>query len=604
MLTPERRVASTTPAGQAPTVTAVVCTRDRPERLREAIVSVLAQSRPPAEIVLVDDGVEIPALPPDDPPVPIRALRTGGRGPGAARAAGLEAARGELVAWCDDDDVWFPEHLAELVAALEAEPDAALVYGDAEWWQDEDRGQVAYSIDYDGRLLRADNYIFPSSALCRTEAARTAGGFDPALEALEDWDLWLRLGLRHRIRHVHRTLGAMRWSDDGVGARERWGEWQRVHDRTRARLRAAGAAAEHDLVPAAPRARFDSGTWRPGRRELLWHSILGVDHSFGVVSRQLIGALGRQGVDVRIAPTRNQPVLELRHLYRPDDGRGRIGFYYDILRRPSVLPAALTVNYSVWESTVLPEGEVEEINRAVALQYVPSRRNRETYQAAGVEVPVEVLPHGIDAARFPLLDRPECEVLTFGTFGDFSPRKGIDVLLSAFQEEFAAEDPVRLILKSNHDGHGLAADDPRIVWMSGHLPLNRLQALLCDMDVFVLPSRGEAWGMTGLEAMATGLPLIATNWDGPADYLDPSDSLPLSYRLVDCAGVYSNSTVYHGQWAEPDRGQLRRLMRWCLENRERLPAMGTAAAARVRRDFSWDAAASVVRADLDRLAGS
>src|SRR5439155_13277318 len=199
-------------------------------------------------------------------------------------------------------------------------------------------------------------------------------------------------------------------------------EWQRVHDGNRDRLHAAGAVAEHDLV-ATPRARFAPRTWSAARRELLWHSILGLDHSFGVVSRQLIAALGRRGVDVRIAPTRNQPVPELRNLYRRDDGLGRIGFYYDVLRRPSALPAARVVNYSVWESTVLPEGEVEEINRAVALQYTPSCRNRDTYLAAGVEVPVKVLPHGIDPARFPVLVRPPRDVLTFGTFGDFSPRK-------------------------------------------------------------------------------------------------------------------------------------------------------------------------------------
>src|SRR5207248_5305658 len=186
-----------------------------------------------------------------------------------------------------------------------------------------------------------------------------------------------------------------------------------------------GAVAKDDLEAVRP-ARFDRRTWSAGRRELLWHSVLGLDHSFGVVSRQLIAALTRRGVDVRIAPTRNQPVPGLRPLYRADDGRGRIGFYYDVLRRPSALSAARVVHYAVWESTVLPEGEVEEINRAVALQYTPSRRNRETYLAAGVEVPVKVLPHGIEPDRFPVLGRPSRDTVTFGTFGDFSPRKGID----------------------------------------------------------------------------------------------------------------------------------------------------------------------------------
>ena len=182
--------------------------------------------------------------------------------------------------------------------------------------------------------------------------------------------------------------------------------------------------------------------------------------------------------------------------------------------------------------------------------------------------------------------------MTFGTFGDFSPRKGIDVLVSAFLEEFAPEEPVRLLLKSTQPVPRFAGDDdPRIIRMNGHFGLPALHDLLTQMDVFVLPSRGEAWGMTGLEAMATGLPLIATNWDGPADYLDPQDSMPLSYELVDCEGLYSNSTVYRGRWAEPDRDHLRHLMRWCLESQDQLAPMGRAAAERVRREFTWGRAA-------------
>jgi hypothetical protein len=83
--------------------------------------------------------------------------------------------------------------------------------------------------------------------------------------------------------------------------------------------------------------------------------------------------------------------------------------------------------------------------------------------------------------------------------------------------------------------------------------------------------------------------------------MDPSDSLPLNYDLVDCNGVISNDVRYDGRWAEPDPEHLRALMRWCLDHRGEARAMGLRAAARVRRAFTWDRPAQIIRRDLDEL---
>ena len=112
MLTAERAGTQASSISTTAGVSAVVCTRDRPESLPQTLESVLNQSSPVAELIIVDDGVVSPASTPSDTPVPVRVLRTGGSGAGQARAAGLEAVRCELVAWCDDDDVWFPDHVA------------------------------------------------------------------------------------------------------------------------------------------------------------------------------------------------------------------------------------------------------------------------------------------------------------------------------------------------------------------------------------------------------------------------------------------------------------------------------------------------------------
>jgi glycosyltransferase involved in cell wall biosynthesis len=588
-----------------PSVSAVICTRNRPRLLQQALDSVLDQKLRPAEVIIVDDGSDPPVDAPVESPIPIRIIRLRGEGPGAARAAGLEAVQEDLIAWCDDDDVWFPDHLEALVTYIEAERDVALVYGDAEWWEARTRGEVAYSLDYEARLLRLGNYILPSTALCRTDVARAAGGFDRALRSFEDWDLWVRLSLDHPLAHLARALGAVRWSEDGVWAlRQDSSTHDLVYDRNQRLIARHGAAVANNLIhKSGPPPAFDPSTWCETCRELIWHSPLHLIDSFGVVARHLLAALERHGVQVRIAPSRDQPIRELERYYLPDDGRGRFGFYYDWIYQPAALPAP-RIMYTMWESTRVPAEQVTTINRDVELLYVPSQGIRDIYLSCGVSVPVEVLHHGVSPDAFPVLTREEREVMTFGTFGVMQPRKGIDVLLSAFLAEFSSEEPARLLVNDTHGAYEYLPGDSRITWTAGPLDHAALLEFLRKIDVFVLSSRGEGWGLPGLEAMATGLPLIATNWSGPVEYMNEADSLPLDFELVDCDDVASDHFSYDGKWAEPDTEHLRALMRWCFEHRGEVRQMGLNAARRVRREFSWDRPAQTIRNDLDRLAAN
>jgi glycosyltransferase involved in cell wall biosynthesis len=148
----------------------------------------------------------------------------------------------------------------------------------------------------------------------------------------------------------------------------------------------------------------------------------------------------------------------------------------------------------------------------------------------------------------------------------------------------------------------LRADDPRIEFRHGFLDHAELLAYLDELDVFVLPSRGEGFGLCGLEAMATGLPLIATNWSGPADYLDPADSYPLEYRLTELAGWEFGGGRHFGRWAEPSYEHLRSLLRHLYEDPAEGRAAGRRAAARVHAHWTWDRAARQLAGHLDLIA--
>lgn len=114
-----------------PLVSVVLPTCDRPDHLRRAIASVVAQRYKRWELLVVDDGGQLDSREVVDEAADDRIhwSRIEKRGAGAARNAALETARGSLVAYLDDDNLMEPDWLYSLVWAFEQRPDIDVVYG-------------------------------------------------------------------------------------------------------------------------------------------------------------------------------------------------------------------------------------------------------------------------------------------------------------------------------------------------------------------------------------------------------------------------------------------------------------------------------------------
>src|SRR5919198_1274415 len=135
-----------TNSSSAPLISVIVCTYNRHATLRRALDSVFHQTVQDFEVIVVDDGSTPPVALPSEPPRRLWLVTSDHRGVGSARAQGLEAARGRFVAYCDDDDEWDPDHLAELLGYLLDHPDVDLVYADSRWSEPGTEGYIPYSI--------------------------------------------------------------------------------------------------------------------------------------------------------------------------------------------------------------------------------------------------------------------------------------------------------------------------------------------------------------------------------------------------------------------------------------------------------------------------
>ena len=193
-----------------PSISVVIPTRDRPELLRDALRSVAAQRLAPLEVRIADDG-EHP-LPREfatpGPPEHV-VVRVGEGLLAAARNRGSEGARGDVLAFLDDDDRWQPDHMAGL-AAVFSDPAVEFAWRDCAVIREavDERGlrrdveRLEIVRGWDDAMMRDNDYLPPSGWGVRRSLFERLGGFDESFAFSEDWDFALRAAAVTRPRRV------------------------------------------------------------------------------------------------------------------------------------------------------------------------------------------------------------------------------------------------------------------------------------------------------------------------------------------------------------------------------------------------------------------
>lgn len=177
--------------------------------LRRCVDSVLCQTEPVSEIIIVDDGsVDDTAKVVASLPGPIRLLRQRNLGVSVARNTGIREARSTWIAFLDADDRWLSNKIERQMQCAVENTDADVIYSDAEV-ESESGASAGTFLTGKGpavgwvfdRLLNSC-FVLPSTVLIKRDTLVRAGMFDERLCRAEDYELWLRIAANHRFAMV------------------------------------------------------------------------------------------------------------------------------------------------------------------------------------------------------------------------------------------------------------------------------------------------------------------------------------------------------------------------------------------------------------------
>src|SRR3954447_9711190 len=239
-------------------------------------------------------------------------------------------------------------------------------------------------------------------------------------------------------------------------------------------------------------------------------------------------------------------------------------------RETPVLDGLPNVARTMFETDRVPASWLPQLVRRDEV-WVPSVHGRDAFERGGIPSDrLRVIPGTIDFDLYapgaePLaLDVPHGHLVFLSNFA-FSERKAWRALLAAWARAFAPTDPVCLVLKMSGTGGagalrarveaelgGQATAPVRV--MTNTLSPADLVRLYAAADAYVLASRGEGWGRPYMEALAMGLPTIASNWSGNLEFMRPETSWLVDGELVPVPDDHDTfiDDVGNHRWFAPD----------------------------------------------------
>jgi glycosyltransferase involved in cell wall biosynthesis len=255
----------------------------------------------------------------------------------------------------------------------------------------------------------------------------------------------------------------------------------------------------------------------------------------------------------------------------------------------------------VYETTVAPKVWAEKANETLDILFLPNELNRKIFIDAGVKPElIRVVPHGINEEIYGIRDagcgvRKDAHCNPQTTDGSSyhvtrtpqpvprnkfqflcvampQRRKGIDVLLSAFEKAFDGNKNIELLIKFPYEPGRSKYDilmpklPENVKLINAEYTEEQMADLYRSADCFVLPSRAEGFGLVYLEALSCGIPVIATGWGGHMEFLNDKNSLLVEYKAMPAGGIQYDNEAASGLMAEPSEDDLVDKLRHMFDN--------------------------------------
>lgn len=356
----------------------------------------------------------------------------------------------------------------------------------------------------------------------------------------------------------------------------------------------------------------------------------------GVAGRNTVGTLLARGVPVRLVDVdpgggmqgRDRSLADVIEQTRMA-GPHRVNIFHvnpdqllyllDPVTQRVPMQDTLQVCVPFWELPRLPRSWIPVL-RAMDVVLAPSLFVRDAIladlpEAQVLHYPQAVrIPDGISADRAAFGLPPDATVFvsSFDMRSDLerkNPLGAIDAFLRAFRER----DDVRLVIKANnvdtvagYSAHlerlRAAASDPRLLVLHEQMGYREILTLYASCDVLVSLHRAEGLGLSLLESMALGMPVVATAWSGNMDFMTAENSCPVGYGMTPVVpstqAAYREDTSGEQVWAEPDLDEAARWMRSLADD----PVLRASIGQRARADAARILAEYDLGAVFDELA--
>jgi glycosyltransferase involved in cell wall biosynthesis len=463
------------------------------------------------------------------------------------------------------------------------DPTGEHLVGLADWIEDYGESEFALSEDFLAPL-RAPMGERPVVAVRRSLRRRL-------------WTFWISEPMRRFKAIIKRVLGQERW------------EWLK----RKVKRRTSAPVGESPLIGV----RVDRVVELPAGVNVLGY--LRTESGVGESARRLVRAL--EAADASLSLTDLELGVESRRSDSSLEGIGDEKDYavnlmvvnadqVEIIARhlgPARFEGHVNVGFWAWEMEQFPEEWLPAFRHFDEL-WTHSRFCVDVFSSVS-PVPVRRVPMCVDAPSDLSFDRSEFGlaehdfvVLTVFDFLSYFERKNPIALIEAFRRGLSDREDAMLVLKTANADFApdkyyelrRAAEGLNLHLIDSTLDRQAVWRLMACCDAYASLHRAEGFGLTLVETMALGKPVVATAYSGNTDFMNPANSMPVGHRLVPVErpqGPYRKGWL----WAEPDVDHAAELLRRLYEDPELGRRIGEAARSDIEQRLSPAAVAEVVR---------